>query len=137
MPKISLKRIEEWAAKLPSYERELPLVIIDKEAFTPDEIRAQIKEKTKLSLGLQSKLDLGPELITAEKREQIWSLAKMRLNKLYTDRPVTVLTLTLAKPTISAEELKQEIEQETELGKELIKDEIGHMQYILSLLKGR
>lgn len=135
MPKISLKRIEDWTAKLPSYERELPLVIIDKKAFTPDEICAQIKEKTRLSLGLQQKLDLGPELITAEKREQIWSLAKLRLNKLYTDRPVTVLTLTLAKPTISAAELKHEIEQETELGKELIKDEINHMRYILSLLK--
>lgn len=131
---MQLRKIDLWVKGLGEYERDLPLLVVDSKQYTPNQILSEMRAGTRIGMSLGSKLDLAKTLITLDSAEYI-TLAKQRLIKLNTDRPITIMSLSLARPKMSSQDMIIEINQNTTVGKTMVNNELKHMKYIVSLLK--
>lgn len=127
---MSLKIIESWYEKLPSYERDMPLIRLNNTVYTPTQILAEVTRESPVGAKLQEKVEGLRYGSTLEDE----SLAEERLVKLLEERPVRISMLTRPgeKEQLSSKELIERIKKKDRLGKSLIKTEEKHM---LSMLK--
>lgn len=129
---MSLKVVRRWYENLPPSERNLPLIILNNKAYTPDEVMEEVKNGTTLGEQLQDRVerrDWGTPLSTKEQ------LAKERLKKIMEDKPVDVVALVRPSesPDKTADQLKRDVEEErTDFAKKLIKQETEYLDRIRS-----
>lgn len=126
---MSLSKVRSWVDGLPVAERNLPLVVVNSIAYTPQEILAEVEAGTELGAKLQSKVESStygtPQTI-------LEALAETRLEKLLRERPVTIVRLVVPgeKPELTAEETIREVKERTELGRKLLEREIRYISHL-------
>lgn len=124
-----LEKVRSWVNGLPVAERNLPLVVVDTIAYTPQEVLAEVEAGTELGAKLQSKVEASTY---GTSRKLLEELAEVRWDKLLTERPVTIVRLTVPgmKAELTAEETMKEIRERTEYGKKLLEGEIRYIEHL-------
>ena len=107
---------------MPPAERDLPLLVVDNVAYSPNDALAEVRAGTPLGRKLQTMIETGR---WGTPDEVLEALAAERLKKLYRERPVVRITIQGKK---TSKELIEEIEKRTKLGRELIESEIEYMK---------
>lgn len=129
---MSLKIVKSWYENLPPAERDLPLIILNNKAYSPDEVLQEVRNGTSLGEQLQDRVerrDWGTPLSTKEQ------LAKERLKKILEKRPVDIVALVRPSesPDKAAEQLKHDIEEErTDFAKKMISQETEYLERVRS-----
>lgn len=127
------KDLISWIEKLPKSELDIPLIVIDNRAYTPNEVLQMIRERA----------GLGKKLITLDTNTikrvpteaQMHELAKIRLKmKLEKTPPKFAFGRYILgeKEKYTAEELIAEIQMETSIGQEFIGTEKNLMRDLLT-----
>ncbi|MBA7493298.1 hypothetical protein ES702_03856 [subsurface metagenome] len=129
---MTLTLVRRWFEKLPSYERDLPLLISNGMAYTPRATLDEVERNTELGRKLQSLIEMKT-VGTLVGEEQ--TLAKLRLEELLKRMPDKPLFATLQIPpkTYTPRELSQEVEMNTPVGRQWINAEKKQMSYLVSL----
>jgi len=127
---MSLEFVRRWYESIPPAERHLPLVILDGKAYSPERVLREVEAGTELGRRLQAKLETGQFTTEAELKQ----LAKIRLLEILKYLPPEYGVASFSGRFLTKEDLIKMIEQEKDLGKELIESEI---QRIKSYLYGR
>jgi len=125
-----LEKVRSWFNGLPKFERNLPLIILDSIADSPNEVLSEVEAGTELGAKLQGRVEaraygtsLDLELALAEKR------IEMRLK----ETPAAELVRLVPpgeKSVLTAEEQLEAIRERTPLGMELLENEIRYMMRI-------
>jgi len=114
--------VSRWISRLPPAERNLPLLVVDNVAYSPNDALAEVRAGTPLGRKLQAMIETGR---WGTPDEVLEALAAERLKKLYRERPDVRITSQGKK---TSKELIEEIEKRTKLGRELIESEIEYMK---------
>lgn len=129
---MSLKVIEEWYSRLPSYERNMPLIKLNNTAYSPKQILAEVRKGTAIGASLQSKVE-GLRFGSALEDEET---AEQRLIRLLEERPIRVAALVdpdIKKEEFSSKELIECIKKRDKIGKSLLKTEQKHMSAMMKV----
>ena len=122
-----------WIKKLPRSELDIPLVVIDDRAYTPNEILEMVRRKVGLGRRLLT-LDVSTlKRVPAE--AQLHELAKIRLKKKLEKMPkkfVLARYVLGKKEKYTADELIEEIQHESPIGREFINTEKKTIRELLS-----
>lgn len=124
------KELITWIEKLPKSELDIPLIVIDNRAYTPNEVLQMIRERA----GLGKKL-MVLDVKRVPTEAQMHELAKIRLKmKLEKTPPKFAFGRYILgeKEKYTAEELIAEIQMETSVGQEFISTEKNLMRDLLS-----
>jgi len=127
------EEVLNWIKKLPKSELDIPLVVIDDRAYTPNEILEMVRRKVGLGRRLLT-LDVSAlKRVPAE--AQLHELAKIRLKKKLEKMPkkfVLARYVLGKKEKYSADELIEEIQRESPVGREFIDTEKKIVRDLLS-----
>ena len=127
------EEVLNWIKKLPKSELDIPLVIIDDRAYTPNEILEMVRRKVGLGRRLLT-LDMSAlKRVPAE--AQLHELAKIRLKKKLEKMPkkfVLARYVLGKKEKYTADELIEEIQRESAIGREFIDTEKKIVRDLLS-----
>lgn len=127
------EEVLNWIKKLPKSELDIPLVIIDDRAYTPNEILEMVRRKVGLGRRLLT-LDISAlKRVPAE--AQLHELAKIRLKKKLEKMPkkfVLARYVLGKKEKYTADELIEEIQRESAIGREFIDTEKKIVRDLLS-----
>ncbi|GAI07797.1 unnamed protein product, partial [marine sediment metagenome] len=55
---MSLSKVRSWVDGLPKFERDLPLVILDNIAYSPNEVLSEVEAGTGLGAKLQGRVEV-------------------------------------------------------------------------------
>ena len=121
--------VSRWFDRIPEYERDLPLLVVNGVAYTPRATLQEVRRGTDLGRKLQSLVEAGR--FGTEER----TLAKLRLKTMLETMPEKPLVATLAIPprTFTPRELAEEVQRETDIGQTWIKGELAHMRFLMGL----
>ncbi len=125
---MTLKYVKAWYDRLPPYERDLPIIILEGYAYTPRMILSEVERGTDIGRKLQKYVESG-RLGTTLRQEQ--QLAKIRLKEILGKMPEKPIIASLSGKTYTPSQLLKEIEQETGIGKQWIQNEIKHAKRML------
>jgi len=127
------EEVLNWIKKLPKSELDIPLIIIDDRAYTPNEILEMVRRKVGLGRRLLT-LDMSAlKRVPAE--AQLHELAKIRLKKKLEKMPkkfVLARYVLGKKEKYTADELIEEIQRESAIGREFIDTEKKIVRDLLS-----
>jgi len=127
------EEVLNWIKKLPKSELDIPLVVIDDRAYTPNEILEMVRRKVGLGRRLLT-LDVSAlKRVPAE--SQLHELAKIRLKKKLEKMPkkfVLARYVLGKKEKYTADELIEEIQRESPVGREFIDTEKRIVRDLLS-----
>lgn len=133
------EEIKRWIEKLPKSELDIPLVIVDNRAYSPNELLQLIRMREQTETELELKRRLMTLDIETLKRipveAQLHELAKIRLKmKLERTPPKFAFARYIlgAKEKYTADELIGEIQRETSVGQEFISTEKSLIRDLLS-----
>lgn len=135
---MTLARVRAWFNRLPPYERDLPLLILNGVAYTPRMALAEVERGTAVGARLQALIEAGRFGTTAE---QELALAKIRLKELLAkfppDKPIvaTIGTPELPGRAYTPRELLEEIQRQTPRGRQWIQAELQQMRRIMMLAR--
>jgi len=133
---LTLEFVSRWFNRLPEYERDLPLLLVNGVAYTPRVALQEVMRGTALGARLQALIETGR--FGTPLQDEV-ALAKIRLKTLLTryppDKPIvaTIGTPQLPGKTYTPRELIEEIERETAVGKQWIQGEIARMKSLMAL----
>ncbi len=133
---MTLEFVSRWFNRLPEYERDLPLLLVNGVAYTPRVALQEVMRGTALGARLQALIETGR--FGTPLQDEV-ALAKIRLKTLLTryppDKPIvaTIGTPQLPGKTYTPRELIEEIERETAVGKQWIQGEIARMKSLMAL----
>ena len=134
---ITIEELKRNISKLSRWERGNPLFIIEGHAYSPNQILAEIEKETEI--GMKAKSSILTNVINSSgitSDTMIRELAKIRLRKLFTERPVIIRTLLLNKPEMTSREILQQIEiEESTLGQSFIDTEITRIYRLYRILR--
>ena len=122
--------VSSWFAKLPEAEKDLVLLIADGYAYTPRAAHAEVMRGSPLGDKLQRLIETG-SFGTTYSDEQ--TIAKMRLTEIMRTKPDKSLFATLSGKVFTPTELLQEIQNDTDIGKQWVNTEISHMHRIVGI----
>ena len=115
--------IERWYSRLPLFERDQPLVILNGAAYTPNQVLAEVRANTALGRMLQAEVERGSFGDTEV------ALAKLRLKMILEKATVSVVPLQTGR-TYTPLEIWREIETETPIGKQWIKVQVQRIRQL-------
>lgn len=130
---MSKELISRWFERLSDAERNLPLLILGGVAYTPRAVYDEVMRDSPLGNQLQALVERG-SFGTSYSDEQ--SIAKLRLTEIMRTKAEKPLfaTLTLdGQRTFTPSELLQEIQNDTDAGKQWVSNETAHMRRIVSV----
>lgn len=129
---MTLTLVRGWFERLPEYERDLPLLILDGVAYTPRAALAEVERDTDLGKRLQELVE-KKTIGTLVGEED--TLVKLRVKAIMTKMPDKPLfaTLTLPPRTYTPKELAQEVQAGTPVGKQWMNAEKRQMAYLMTL----
>jgi len=124
--------VRRWFEKLPDYEKDIPLLILDGKAYTPRATLAEVERGTELGKRLQDLVEKKTFGTLASDEE---TLAKLRSKAIIGTMPDKPLFATLLIPprTFTPQELANEVQRETVLGRQWIDAEKKQMAYLMTL----
>jgi len=125
---MSKELVIQWYSRISQSERNLPLLLVDGYAYTPQMAYDEVIRGTALGARLQSLIEMG-KFGTTSLEEQ--AIAKVRLQQILASKPDKPIFATLSNKVFTARELMQEIESGTELGTQWVNNEISHMNSIV------
>jgi hypothetical protein len=133
---VTLARVRAWFNRLPPYEQDLPLLMLDGVAYTPRMALAEVERGTSLGARLQTLIESGRFGTTFQDET---TLAKIRLKEILAryppDKPIvaTIGTPELPGKAYTPSELMEEIQKETARGKQWVQAEVQHMRRLMAL----
>ena len=125
--------VERWFSKLSDVEKDLPLLIVSGNAYTPRTVLNEVKRGTALGKQLQSLIErksFGTNMI--EER----TLAKMRLRDILIrepEKPMFVTIQGVVPRAYTPRQLLAEIDANTKIGRQWTTNEIQHMRRVLAV----
>jgi hypothetical protein len=128
---MTLHVVRAWYNRLPPAERDLPILILDGIAYTPNMVLAEVTRGSIVGERLQRLLEEGRLGNSGLEEEQ---LARIRLKELlrrYPERPLVAILR--EGRTFTPSQLIDEIERGTLVGRMLILSEIEYMKFLLRL----
>jgi hypothetical protein len=121
--------VSRWLNKLPENEKNLPLLIVDSSIYTPRTAYNEVMRSSELGNKLQALIESGRFGTTAYEEEQV---AKIRLRAWLQTQPEIVMFHTLSGKSFTPSQLLQEIESNTTIGQQWIRNEQQHMRLLVS-----
>jgi len=128
---MTLELVEAWFNKLPEAEKDLPLLMVERVAYTPRQTLDQVRRDTSLGKSLQSLIERGSfgTLATDE-----LNLAKIRLKEQLSRSTGKVVELQGVAPRVLTPlDLISEIDRNTPTGQRWIKAEMEQMQALVRI----
>lgn len=123
-----LEIVRAWFNRLPPYEIDLPIIVVDGLAYTPRSVLYEVERGTRLGARMQELLETG-RFGTDEK-----ALAKIRLREIlsrYPDQPLVARLID--QRVFTPTQLLREIEAESGVGLAWIEGEVRHIRYLIRL----
>jgi hypothetical protein len=118
-----LERVERWIARLPSQERNQPVLSVDGKWLTPMEMLSEVRANTEIGKKAQAKwetLGLGTE------EEMLVERLKSRLSRYPQDSPLFITI----NGKLTPRQVLAEVDARTELGKEFLDAERRYLNYL-------
>jgi len=135
---VTLARVRTWIQKLPPYELDLPLLIVDSVAYTPRMALDEVQRGTATGMKLQSLIESGRfgTPIGQETALAILRL-KQRLSRYPPEKPIvaTLGTPQLPGKVYTAQELIEEIQRQTPRGIQWIQAELEQMKRVIAMAR--
>ena len=122
--------VSNWYNKLSNAERNLPLLIYQGNVYTPQVAYDEVMRSSPLGDALQSLIEKQSFGTSAEDEQTV---AKLRLTQIMRTKPDKPLFATLSNKIFTPSELLQEIENDTDIGRQWVGTEISHMKRIVSV----
>jgi len=123
---MSLEIVQRWLEKMPRIERDQPLLAIDTSAYTPNQVLDEVRRGTALGKALQAKIERRAFTDIQDK----YSLAILRLKERLGRMPKDT-RLVYGVRTLTPQQVINEIQQGTKLGRQLIESEITRVEEVL------
>jgi len=122
--------VESWFNKLPPAEQDLPLLVVDGAAYSPRAALQEVRRGTELGRRLQALIESGSFGTPIEQEEE---LAKIRLKQILQTMPEkpTFATLQLPGREYTPQQIAEEIQRGTNVGRQWIRAELAQMRYII------
>ena len=127
---MSKELVIQWYSRISQSERNLPLLLVDGYAYTPQMAYDEVVRGTALGARLQALIEMGKFGTTALDEQAI---AKVRLRQILQSKPDKPLFATLSGKVFTPSQLLQEIESETQIGSQWVNQEISHMKMIVNV----
>jgi len=128
---MSKELVNQWYSRISQTERNLPLLLVDGYAYTPQMAYDEVNRGSVLGIKLQSLIESGR--FGTSYLDEI-AIAKVRLQQSLQSKPQNkILFATLSGKTFTPSQLLQEIESGTEIGVQQINAEISHMRAIVNV----
>jgi len=127
---MSKELISRWYEKLSDAEKNLPLLIVGGVAYTPRAVYDEVMRDSPIGNQLQALVERG-SFGTSYSDEQ--SIAKLRLTEIMRTKPEKPLFATLSGKVFTPSELLQEIQNDTDVGRQWVENEASHMRRIVSV----
>jgi len=122
--------VSKWFNKLGTGERNLPLLIYQGNVYTPQVAYDEVMRSSPLGDTLQSLIEKQSFGTSAEDEQTV---AKLRLTQIMRTKPDKPLFATLSNKIFTPSELLQEIENDTDIGRQWVGTEISHMKRIVGI----
>jgi len=122
--------VSQWFNKLSEAERNLPLLIVRGIAYTPRATYDEVMRNSPVGNELQALIERG-SFGTTYSDEQ--TIAKLRLTEIMRTKPEKPLFATLSGKVFTPTELLQEIQNNTDIGRQWVENEKLHMKLIVSM----
>jgi hypothetical protein len=122
--------VSNWFSKLGQSEKNLPLLIYQGNVYTPQAAYDEVMRGSPLGDALQSLIEKQSFGTSAQDEETV---AKLRLTEIMRTKPDKPLFATLSNKIFTPSELLQEIQNDTEIGRQWISNETLHMKRIVSV----
>lgn len=130
---MTLEYIRKWFNRLPESERDLPIVILNGIAYTPRMILHEVERGSKIGEELQTKVEAGSFGTT---EEEAYNLALIRLKEIlkrYPPNKPVIAVLSNPPVTLTPEQIIEQVEKRTPLGKRFVEAELQQVKYLLSM----
>lgn len=129
---MTLTLVQRWFDKLPQYEVDLPLLMVNGVAYTPRTALSEVQRNTALGQKLQAMIERRSVGTLASEED---TLARLRLQELLRRAPERPLFATLVLPprTYTPGDLLREVQQGTPVGLQWISAEKMQMRYLVGL----
>ena len=122
--------VSKWFDRLAEKERDLPLLMVDSAIYTPRTAYNEVMRASPIGSKLQALIETGRFGTSTYEEEQI---AKIRLRQILQTQPEKPLFATLSGKLFTPSQLLQEIESNTEIGQQWVKNEQQHMRMLVSV----
>ena len=127
---MSKDLVSRWFNQLGQAERNLPLLIYQGNVYTPQAAYDEVMRASPLGDELQKMIERQSFGTSAEDEQTV---AKLRLTQIMRTKPDKPLFATLSGKVFTPSELLQEIENNTDIGRQWVGTEISHMRRIVSV----
>lgn len=124
--------VERWFNRLPESEKDLPLLIVSGNAYTPRAALSEVQRGTSLGNQLQALIERGSFGTNTLDERALATLRLKRILALKPDKPLFA-TLTIPAKTYTPSQLISEVEAGTPAGEQWIRGEIQTMRRVLSV----
>jgi len=114
-----LSVVKKWYNGIPPAERNLPTLIVDDKAYTPNEVMNEVRRGTQLGKKMQQTVVGG--MTSLQKLER---LAKTRVLAWLKKLPSEFGAVNVQGETYSRDELIAAVKQQENIGKTLVEEEI-------------
>jgi len=120
--------VTNWYNRIPDMEKDLALLIVDGNAYTPRMALSEVTRGTPLGNKLQNLIETK-KFGTTYEQEQL--LAKIRLKQVLETKPEKPMFATLSGKVFTPSQLLKEIETNTSIGQQWVNEEIKRMKAIM------
>lgn len=128
---MSKELVNRWYSKLSLVERNLPLLLVDGYAYTPQMAYDEVNRGSVLGAKMQSLIEMG-KFGTSILEEQ--AIAKVRLQTILQSKPQDkVLFATMSNKTFTPAQLMDEINSGTQIGEQWIAGELQRMRNLVQV----
>jgi len=122
--------VSQWLNKLPEAEKDLPLLLVSGNAYTPRMAYNEVMRGTSLGNQLQALIERG-SFGTAYSDEQ--TIARLRLEQRLKSQPERPLFATLSGKVFTPSQLLAEIQEGTSIGVQWLNNEVSHMKALMQV----
>jgi hypothetical protein len=128
---MSKELVNRWFNKISISERNLPLLLVDGYAYTPQMAYDEVNRGTQLGARLQSLIEMG-KFGTSSLEEQ--AIAKVRIQTILASKPQDKpLFATMSNKVFTPAQLMEEINSGTLIGQQWVTSEISRMRNIVQV----
>jgi len=126
---MTKQAVTNWYNKIPDAEKDLPLLIVEGNAYTPRMALSEVTRGTPLGNKLQNLIETKKFGTTYEQEELLAKIRRKQiLESLPPDKPIYA---TLSGKVFTPRQLLREIEANTPIGQQWIQEEIRRMKAIM------
>ncbi len=122
---MSLQNVQNWYSGLPAVEKNQALIVLGQMAYTPNQVLDEVSRGTPVGAQLQALIEQRQFTQVMDK----YGLAVIRLQQKLSQATANII---ISDKSYSPQQLLQEVNNGTPLGRKLIEAEITHVGEVLS-----